>query len=150
MERLTRFWMPVGKKTIVIGGALQGCQLAEFLVKRGRQVTIVDTSPKIGEGLLFEDTERLFKWFKRKGVVIIPQVKYNEITKKGLVITTLEGKHQLLEADNIITALPLLPNPALLESLKDKVPEIYQIGDCKAPAYIPDAVLDGSRLARLI
>ena len=35
-----------------MGGNIQGCQTAEFLVKRGRKVTIVDTAKEIGDGLL--------------------------------------------------------------------------------------------------
>ncbi len=35
LERLTRLWMPVARSVIVIGGTLHGCELAEFLVKRG-------------------------------------------------------------------------------------------------------------------
>ena len=48
---LTRFWMPIGKKVVIIGGAIQGCELAEFLVKRGRKVTIVDTAETLGDGI---------------------------------------------------------------------------------------------------
>ena len=35
-------WMPLGKRVVIIGGGIQGCELAEFLVKRGRKVTIVE------------------------------------------------------------------------------------------------------------
>ncbi len=150
MARLTKTFMPVGKRVVIIGGALQGCELAEFLVKRGRKVTIVDTAEQLGEGVLVEDLERLLRWFGTKGVVMMPQVKYEEINDKGLVVTTRDGKKQKLEADNIITALPLLPNDNLLKSLKGKVPEIYQIGDSINPAYMPDAIADGSRVGRAI
>ena len=40
---LTKFYMPVGKKVVVLGARLHGCQTAEFLIKRGRTVTLVDT-----------------------------------------------------------------------------------------------------------
>ena len=49
-----------------------------------------------------------------------------------------------------IVALPLLPDANLLESLKGKAPEVYQIGDSANPAYMPDAIADGSRIARAI
>ena len=150
IERLTKIWMPVGKRVVIIGGALQGCQLAEFLVKRGRKVTIVDTAERLGEGLISDDPERLFRWFASKGVVMMPQVRYEEIIDKGLVITARDGKKQTLEADTIIVALPLLPDANLLESLKGKAPEVYQIGDSANPAYMPDAIADGSRIARAI
>ena len=32
--------MPMGKNVVVIGGAIQGCELAEFLAKRGRKVSL--------------------------------------------------------------------------------------------------------------
>lgn len=150
IERLSRIWMPVGKKVVVIGGAMHGCQLAEFLVKRGRKVTIVETAAKMGEGLISDHPERLFRWFKEKGGVMLPGVKYEEITDKGLVITTQDGKKEVLEADTIIVALPVLPNEKLLKSLEGKVPEIHHIGDSANPAYMPDAIAAGSRIGRTI
>ena len=48
---ITRFWLPVGKRVVVIGGLLHGCQVAAFLVKRGRHVTIIEASDQVGEGI---------------------------------------------------------------------------------------------------
>jgi 2,4-dienoyl-CoA reductase (NADPH2) len=148
--QLTKLWMPIGKRVVIIGGALQGCQLAEFLIKRGRKVTIVDTAEKLGVGLLADDPINLFKWLDQKGATMIAGVKYEEITDEGLVITTQEGERKTLEADTIITALPLLPNEDLFKSLEGKVPEIYQIGDCREPNFIHDAIAEGWRVARAI
>ena len=49
---LTQFWMPLGKKVVIMGGRIQGIQLAGFLADRGRQVTVVDTGCgiRIGRG----------------------------------------------------------------------------------------------------
>jgi hypothetical protein len=33
LRKLTKIWMPVGKSVAIIGGAIQGCQLGEFLVR---------------------------------------------------------------------------------------------------------------------
>jgi pyruvate/2-oxoglutarate dehydrogenase complex dihydrolipoamide dehydrogenase (E3) component len=142
--------MPIGNRVVIIGGALAGCQLAEFLIKRGRKVTIVDTVKTLGDGLLANDPTRLFKWFNQKGVTIMAEVKYEEITERGLVITTQEGERKTLEADTIITSLPLLPTVDLLKSLEGEVPEIYQIGDCRESGFIHSAIADGSRIARMI
>jgi 2,4-dienoyl-CoA reductase (NADPH2) len=139
---LTRFWMPLGKRVLIIGGAIQACELAEFLVKRGRRVTIVDTAEALGEGLVPERKNRLFWWFQKKGVTTMPGVEYAEITAQGLTVITREGKRQTIEADSIVPALPLAPDTGLLESLKGKVPEIYAIGDCREPLLIPDVIAD--------
>lgn len=150
LERLTKLWMPVGKRVVIMGGAAQGCQLAEFLVKRGKQVTIVDEAETLGEGLLAEDPFRLFPWFEKKGVVMLSGVKYESITDDGLVITTKEGKREVLQADSILTALPLVPNNDLLGITQGTAPEIYQIGDSKQPGFMHDAIADGCSIGRSI
>jgi 2,4-dienoyl-CoA reductase (NADPH2) len=34
LNRLSRIWMPIGKRVVIIGGDIHGCECAEFLVKR--------------------------------------------------------------------------------------------------------------------
>lgn len=149
LRRLTKFYLPVGKRVVIIGGGIQGCELAEFLTKRGRQVTIVDTAELLGTGMVDVLMGYLFTWFKKKGVRMISGVKeYVDITDKGLTIITKEGKRETLEADSIIPAIPLTPNLNLFKSLEGKVPEIYAVGDCKDPLLIADAVGTGHRVAR--
>jgi len=150
LRSLTRLWMPLGKRVVIIGGAIQGCQLGEFLVKRGRSVTIVDQSPELGEGLAPERKTRLLAWFRKKEVPLYSGAKIEEITEKGLVFTTKEGQRRVIEADNIIPALPLTPNNGQLESLKGQIPEIYAIGDCQQPGLIPDATASGWKIANQI
>jgi 2,4-dienoyl-CoA reductase (NADPH2) len=148
---LTKIWMPLGKRVVIMGGGVQGCQVAEFLVKRGREVTIVDTAKEIGYGLLETLVKpHLLNWLAENGVVMMTEVKFEEITDKGLVVTTKEGKRQTIEADTIVTAMPLQPSTDLLKKLEGSAPEVYAIGDCKEPNMIIDAIADGSRIARAI
>ena len=114
-------------------------------------MTIVDTAKEIGNGLLEAFIKpHLLNWFDRKGVDMLPGVNYEEITNKGLTVTTKEGKKQTIEADTIVTSLPLQPNTELSKSLESIVPEIYNIGDCKEPHLTVDAIADGARIARAI
>lgn len=144
---LTKFWIPLGKKVVIMGSALQGCELAEFLAKRGRKVTLLDTVPgeAMGQGLPEIRRHGFINWLTTKGVTLINEVRYDEITDKGLIITTKDGKRQIIEADTIISAIPSLPDTGLLKLLEGKVPEIYTIGDCREPRLILDAVADGLR-----
>ncbi|MGD0794483.1 MAG: FAD-dependent oxidoreductase [Dehalococcoidales bacterium] len=147
---LTKFWMPVGRNVVVIGGAIQGAELAEFLVKRGRKVTIVAGDEDIGEGLPRRKQQRLVDWLKEKRVKIITHVKYEEITDQGLVITTKDGVKQTIAADTITPASPFTPNTELFEALKGKISEIHLIGDGQEPRLIIDAIADGWRIAKTI
>ena len=145
---MTKFWMPVGKRVVVIGGKIAACQLAEFLVKRGRKVTIVDEEDTIGEGLVPERKNRLLYWFGKKGVTILTGVTCDEITDRSLTVKTRTGERLTLTADTIIPATPLLPNTAVADAIREKVSEVHLIGDCESPRLIVDAVAGGWRVAR--
>jgi 2,4-dienoyl-CoA reductase (NADPH2) len=148
---LTNFYLPIGKRVVIIGGSLHGCELGEFLAKRGRQVTIVEKSERLGQGMVDVIQAYLFQWFRKKGVTLISGVKeYKEITKKGLTIINKDGKEETIPADTIIPALPLTSDLKLYESLKGKAPEVYAIGDCNEPLLIADAISKGMETARLI
>lgn len=147
---LTKFWIPVGKRVVIIGGSLHGCELAEFLVKRGRKVTLVETGDQIGKGVVDFRLGLLIDWFQKKGVGVILGVKSIEITHRGVIMTNKEGDKETIEADTVIPTSPLAPDLSLFEGLKDKVPEVYAIGDCKEPRLIVDAIAEGWRIGRQI
>jgi len=144
LAKLTKMYMPAGKRVIVIGGKIHGCEVAEFLVKRGRQVTIVDYDDKPGEGMTGDDKYLLFPWFEKKGVKMHLGVKFNQISGGKLNITTREGKNETLDADTIITSLPLKPDTDIINTMTGKAQEVYFIGDCKEPKLIPDAIAAGA------
>lgn len=151
MTKLVTKYIPVGKNVVVVGGNIQGCQTAEFLTRRGKKVTILETGPEIGEGLLpILVKPQLIEWLYQKKVGMLPGVKIDKITGEGVSFTDKEGKPQNAAADTVLTALPLKPNTALFDSIKDVVPEVYNIGDSKQPGLIVDAVADGAHVARII
>lgn len=147
LARLTRLWMPVGRRVIIIGGKIHGCETAEFLAKRGRDVTIVDGEDKLGEGLSLDDKQLLFPWFERKKVKYFLGVKYNSLTKGKLNITTSEGQNLTIEADTIMSALPLSPDNDIINKFKDIAPEVYFIGDCADPGLLAEATSSGALTA---
>jgi 2,4-dienoyl-CoA reductase (NADPH2) len=154
LNKLSKIWLPfIGRNVVVIGGRLHGCQTAEFLVKRGRKVTIVDTGTKdeIGQGLIEVFLKPyLLYWLADHGVEIILEVEFNEITKEGLTITTKDKGRRVIKADTIVIALPLQPNVALIKSMEGKAKEVFAIGDSKDPGLIFDAIADGARIGREI
>lgn len=148
---LTNLYMPLGKRVAILGGGLHGCQVAEFLVRRGRKVTIVESADKIGEGL--PDVligPYLLNWLRRKGVSFVTGARLKEITRKGVVVTMGDGSTRTIEADTVATAMPLAPDTSFLKSLEGAVPELYSIGDSRQPGMIIDAIADGSRIGRAV
>lgn len=149
LNSLSRIWIPVGKRVVIIGSDIHGCELAEFLVKRGRKVTIVDTAQKPGEGITIHLKNQLLSWFEKKGVTVITGVtQYVAITKKGLIVGMPEGYNRTIEADTIVPLNPMVPDTALYQELKGKVRELFAIGDCNEPKLIVDAIGDGYRVGK--
>jgi pyruvate/2-oxoglutarate dehydrogenase complex dihydrolipoamide dehydrogenase (E3) component len=147
---LTMLWMPLGKRIVIIGGGIQGCQLGEFLTERGKKVTIVDTADELGKGMVDAVMAYLFTWFKKKGVIMMPGVKDIKINEKGLTLTEKGGERDVIVADNIIPAVELSPDTPLMESIREKGFEVHAIGDCREPNLIADAIADGARIGREI
>jgi 2,4-dienoyl-CoA reductase (NADPH2) len=151
LRALTRIWMPIGRRVVIMGGNIQGCQTAEFLVKRGRKVAIAAAQDPIGDGLLDAFIKaHLLDWMDRKGVAMYPGATYEGITGTGLVITTREGERVTIAADTVLTALPLLPNTGVAAAFEGSAPEVYFIGDGNEPRLTVNAIADGSRIGRLI
>jgi 2,4-dienoyl-CoA reductase (NADPH2) len=150
LQKLTKIWMPIGKRVVIVGGAIHGCETAEFLIKRGRKVTIVHNGKSLGDGIPIEDQMRFFPWLDKKGIARYTEAKYEEVTEKGLVITTKEGEKKALEADTIVVTLPYLPNNDIVKSLEGKAPEIYVIGSCGEPGLIVNAIADGAKIGHKI
>ena len=149
MARLTKVWMPIGKNVVVIGGTIHGCELAEFIIKRGRKVTIVHTGTEIGEGMTGDDKFQFMRWIAGKNIPVITGAVIEKITDTGLIIIN-GGKEQPIKADTIAFALPLQSNHALQQQLDEKLTEIYAIGDCNEPHLIADAIAGGSKIGHSI
>jgi 2,4-dienoyl-CoA reductase (NADPH2) len=146
---ITKFWLPIGKRVVIIGGQIYGCEAAEFLTKRGREVTIVEESQEWGTKMLDTHRNRLIPWLRQHGANLITGAKYEEIVKDGLVIS-IGGRKQTIKADTILVTITPQANTEFMDTLKKNVPEVYQIGDARQPGLILDAIHDGFCIARII
>jgi len=151
LRMLTKIWMPVGKRVVVLGGGLHGCELTEFLVKRGKKVTMMDTLDTLEDKRIAGVNNRhFFEWAEKKGVKLLTGVKYEEITKKGVTIITRDGNRQTIEADTIIPITEMIPNDGPYKGLKGKAPEVIPLGDCASFGLTMEAVASGYHAARKI
>ncbi|MBI2831488.1 MAG: FAD-dependent oxidoreductase [Chloroflexi bacterium] len=140
----------VGQKVIVMGGGLVGAETAEFLAEKGKNVTLVFRKPELNLGF-GRVTRFTMKSLNEKKVKIVSGVKeYKQITPQGIQLVDKEGKPALLEADDIVLATGNQPNRTLAQSLKDKVPEVYEAGDCIEARRILEAVREGADAASQI
>jgi 2,4-dienoyl-CoA reductase (NADPH2) len=148
MSYLSKVYLPIGKRVIVVGGDLKGLEAALFLVKRGRKVFIVEEGETLGEGMNEHLKSKFFPWMEAHGgITAYTGVRCNEITPEGMVVTTREGEHTTLKADTVMIIEKVKKNHDLYDAIKGAVPEVYVIGDAKEDrsVWIHGAVHDGAR-----
>jgi 2,4-dienoyl-CoA reductase (NADPH2) len=149
LSSLSKIYLPMGKRVVVVGGDLKGLEAAEFLVKRGRKVTVVEEGDVLGTGMNLWIQYKFFPWMEaHKDITIFTGVTYDEITPKGMTITTKEGEKKTLEADTIMIIEKDRANKDLYNALQGKVPEVYLIGDAKEDenAWMEGTAYDGARV----
>ena len=81
---------------------------------------------------------------------MILKAQVNEIKKDTIVYLDRYEKERTVGADTVILATGRMPNRQLADALRDKVPELYEIGDCRQPKNIATAIHDGARIGRQI
>jgi 2,4-dienoyl-CoA reductase (NADPH2) len=135
--------MPIGKRVVIIGGSMHGCETAEFLVKRGRKVTVLETTGHFGTGMAVANQERLVKWLSNKGVTMLADVKVKEMTDQGLIFINKDGISETISTNTVLITMPFVANTELFNQLQGKFPELSLIGDAKKPGLIVDSIRDG-------
>jgi 2-enoate reductase len=140
----------VAKLVVIIGGGSIGCELALYLAQQGKQVTIVEILDTMACDMIALNRGHLLKLLRDNNVEMLASTTIQNITAKGVTIADKDGKKSTLEADTIVIACGLEPNEALSETLQDKIPEVYTIGDCVEPRNVMHAVKEAYRRARLV
>ncbi len=143
VDVLTGKYEVAGKNVVIVGGELVACEVAQYLTDKGKKVTMVRRGPEIARKVGPSLKSFVLANLKNMGITTLTGITYNEANEKGLVITTKEGKKELLPADVIVIAAGAEPDQALYQELKDKVPVVKMVGDCVSPRNIPEAVADG-------
>jgi 2,4-dienoyl-CoA reductase-like NADH-dependent reductase (Old Yellow Enzyme family)/thioredoxin reductase len=136
----------VGRTVAVVGGGFVGCETAESLADKGKTVTIVEMLNDMPLTIESVHTIYLLERLEKRGVSILLGAKAIEVTNKGLIFSTEEGRRELLPCDTIVMATTPKPNQELYEPIRKIVSEVFIIGDCVKPRRIVDAILEGFRI----
>ncbi|MGI6404421.1 MAG: FAD-dependent oxidoreductase [Oscillospiraceae bacterium] len=133
-----------GSRVVVIGGGLEGSETALWLAKQGVQVTIVEMQEEIvGRTLCGANATMLHGQLKEYGVKIMTSTKLSGITEKGVVLVNENRDIVEISCDTVAMATGVVGNNQLYEAFVSKRPAVYNIGDCKKPRKIHDAIFEG-------
>ena len=138
----------LGKRVVIIGGGLVGCELAISLAHEGRECTIVEMRDMVAMDV---------SSFYRGG--LMPQLEQAAhlrtgaavcgVEPDGVMIRTAQGQEKI-PADSVVCAAGFRPDYRQVDELCAQVPESYVIGDCQKVGQIYQAMNQGYFTARRI
>ena len=147
----------VGDRVLIIGGDLVGCEVAEFLADKGKQVTVVRRSRFMADKMNPDMRMILVDRLKQKGVRLVPGIQYMLATDTGARVHVRGGVTAMSEiaadamknivADTYVIAAGSTSDTDLADALKGKAPKVYSIGDCAEPRRILEAMREGWKTA---
>lgn len=154
LRQASRAWMPVGQEVCVIGGGLVGAELAEFLVERGRRVTVLEEGGTLAKEMALPRRWRVLEDLREQGVVLVKNARVSEIGDKSVfyrVAVSDDGAddHEVA-ADTVVVATGLQANDALAARFEGLAGRVEVIGDCSGVGYIEGAIHDGFHAAARI
>lgn len=132
-----------GDKVAVIGGEQVGCETALLLADQGKSVTVMRRGAELATKVNMFAQGFTMIHLAGAGVNIFTDIDYEEVNKEGVVIKTKDGESKTIEADTVVLAAGSRPNDELFDAVKEKVSEVYYIGDCVEPRSAREAIMEG-------
>ena len=137
----------VGKRVVIIGAGLVGCDEAIHLAMQGKNVTVVEMLDDFAR-----DANRYLKTaikleFQKYKIPVMLNTKGKAVTEDGLLCVGPNGKEILYKADTVICAVGQKALTSVVDQLRGTAPEFYFIGDCDRPQKITEAVKAGYNAA---
>jgi len=139
-----------GTKVAILGAGMVGCEVADWLGLRCKDVTLVEMLEDIATDLNIFARPFLLERLERYKVKTMTSAKVKAITDDGIVVNRAGQEETLNGFGNIVLALGVTSARQLAEQLKGKVAEIHVIGDAKEPRKAIDAIYEGAVAARQI
>ncbi len=144
----------IGRKVVIVGGGLVGCEIALDEANHGKDVTVVEALDDImaagGTGAPYPNKQMICDLFAARGVKVYTGTKLVEVTAEGACVEKADGTKALFPADTVISAMGFRPAPNLKEDWKALNVPIFEVGDATGAATIMKAIWEAYEAANSI
>ena len=147
LQGLSKLWMPLGKKVVIVGGGLVGVELAEFLIERGRNVTVLEPGPSLGAELSIVRRWRVLDNLNDHNVPMLTHCTVTSIDKDQVHYQDKDGNAHSIPANSVVLAVGASPDHSLANSLNSHGFNTVTIGDCDTLGYIEGALSSATNAA---
>jgi 2,4-dienoyl-CoA reductase (NADPH2) len=141
LRKLMRFPFPFKKRVSILGGGFAGVELGETLAESGKKVSIVEPSKRMGNDIDIIHRWVFLKNLKEAGAELLTNTTVVEVEDAGVKVER-DGAQRTIGADTVVP-INITSNSDLAEQYKDRIPEVYVVGDCGEPAKLQEAVTSG-------
>lgn len=146
----SKYWMPIGERVVIIGGELVGLELAEFLAHRGRKVTVLEETSRVGKGLPLVRRFRVVDECRELGVAMVTNAGDFRIGDHVVTYRNEGGQDRSVRADTVIVAQGATGDQSLADSLEAAGFAVQLVGDCTGVGYIEGAMRDATLATRAL
>lgn len=140
-----------GKKVLVAGGGMVGCETADFLGEQNHDVTVIEFRDEIGADVIHEHKVYLMRNFEEYGIKKITGAKVCRFYPDGVEYESSDGvHHQLRGFDSVVLSMGYKNYNPFADNLEKLAPETYVIGDAVKARRALDATEEAYRIASVI
>ncbi len=142
----------VGRRVLMLGGGLVGCEVGLELRARGREVTVVEMAERLVAGNIGIHRTALLDHMAEVGIRSYVGTTCLEVREGGALVRESQGRELYLSADTVVLALGYRARSAEAAALREGAGAIpvFEIGDCVKPARVGEAVQQGYTAAMSI
>jgi len=142
----------VGKKVVMIGGGLRGCETAIYLADKGHDVVIIESTDKLlstTSGSPLDATRDQIN--KRCNIIARTGTRCVEITPQGVKVEK-DGKSEIVKCDTVVHSPAMNAKKSEVERLRGGAGKavVFEVGDCVRGANVFEAVNEGFMAAMKI
>ena len=140
-----------GKKVLVVGGGMVGCETAAFLGEQNHDVTVIEFRDTVGADVIHEHRVYLMKDFEDYGIKEITGAKVCKFYEDGVEYETADGqRHESRGYDSVILSMGFRNYNPFGEEIKAIVPDTYVIGDAIRARRALDATKEAYEVASVL
>ncbi len=119
-----------GKKVLVVGGGMVGCETAAFLGERGHDVDVIEFRDTCAADVIHEHRVYLMHDFEEYNIGQITSAKVVEFFEDGVAYENPNGERiELKEYDTVVLSMGFRNYNPFGEQLQDLGKEFFVIGD---------------------
>jgi len=139
-----------GRNVVVVGGGSTGCETAEFLAQKGKQVAILEMLSRIGADYGPANRYVVIDRLVAAGIRLETGVKAEAIAKTGVKVIRGGLYPEFFEADTVVLSVGMVPDDEIARTLEGKVSSVFKIGDAAKPASVKEAMESAFKIAMQI